>query len=295
MEKIKIKAYAKINLTLDVIGRRSDGYHEVAMIMQGILLHDDIYISRNNFGATTLTCSKPELGDAEDNLAFKAVKLIARDFPAVGSVGINLKKRIPVAAGLGGGSADAAAVLLGLNKMFDLKLSLQTLTTYAQQLGSDVPFCLQPLTALAEGRGEVITPMPECPVLNLVLFKPPFGVSTRKVYENLHRVRIGSHPSWYNMARALHEYNQNKVIALTGNVLEFSTFDLHPELKSYAQKLAGLGFTKVMMSGSGPTLLGFADSETQARILAESWNRPGWEVIATRTLTAEDLAKEWID
>lgn len=295
MKNIKMKAHAKINLTLDVMNRRPDGYHEVSMVMQGILLHDVVNIKRSNDGITRLVCNIAELGASEDNLAYRAARLLAADFPHAGSVEIQLEKRIPIAAGLGGGSSDAATVLLGLNKMFDLKLSLQTLIEYARQLGSDVPFCLRPLIALAEGRGDILTPWNEYPVLNLVLFKPPFGVSTKKSYDNLHRVRIEKRPSWQNLAWALRNDKTEAVIDAMGNVLEFSTFDLHPKLRDFSLELAELGFKKVMMSGSGPTLLGFADSETQAHTLAKRWERTGWDVIITRTLTREDLAEEWID
>lgn len=292
MDNIKIKAHAKINLTLDVLGKRPDGFHEVAMIMQGILLHDLVKLTKVNEGVITLTCSKPELGEPQDNLAYKAARLLAKDYPRTGNVQIHLDKVIPIAAGLGGGSSDAAAVLVGLNTLFDLKLPLHTLSDYAAQLGSDVPFCLRPLTALAQGRGEVITPWMECPVLWVVLFKPPFGVSTKEAYANLHRVKIEHRPSWENMAQAIRKNNPDGVIQAMGNVLEYSTYNLHPELREFALEIAGLGPGRVMMSGSGPTLLAFFRDEREARTLAHSWQRPGWDVIVTRTITEKDLVEE---
>jgi 4-diphosphocytidyl-2-C-methyl-D-erythritol kinase len=292
LKSLKLKAYAKINLTLDVLGKRPDGFHEVATVIQGILLHDIIKLTRGNEGTIKLTCSESELGEPQDNLAHKAARLLAKDFPQAGNIRIHLEKKIPIAAGLGGGSSDAAAVLLGLNKLFDLKLPFKTLADYAGQLGSDVPFCLHPLTALAQGRGEIITPWREGPVLWLVLFKPPFSVSTKKVYANLHKVKIESRPSWENMAEALRN-NQDAVIKTMGNALEYSTFALYPELRTFALEIAGLGFKRIMMAGSGPTLLGFANSEKEAQMLASSWGKRGWDIIVTRTLTGGDLTEEW--
>lgn len=293
MNTIELKAHAKINLTLDVLGLRPDGFHEVAMVMQGILLHDLVKLTRTKEEKIHLTCNIPELEDPRENLAYKAAALIIRDFPQIGGVKIHLEKRIPVAAGLAGGSTDAAAVLLGLNRIFNLGLPGTTLRAYAAQLGSDVAFCLHPLTALAEGRGEKLTPLPECPLLWLVLFKPPFGVSTKDAYLNLHRVKVGARPSWRKMAEALKHQDRDRIIQEMGNVLEYSTFNLHPELAEFAAEIAGLGTQKLMMSGSGPTLLGFVGNEREASLIAGRWEREGWQVIPTRTLTKRDIKEEW--
>ncbi len=287
-ESVSVKGYAKINLTLDVLGKRDDGYHEVAMIMQGIDLHDLITLKKRQAGIM-LENDLPELSSGPDNLAYQAALLLQKDFPVIEGIHIKLTKKIPLAAGLAGGSTDAAAVLLGLNCLYDLGLSLDELRAYGARLGSDVPFCLLPTTALATGRGEIITELPPCPPLWLLLVKPPFGISTREVYGHLKEVIIKERPSLEGALQALNTGDLAFLYHAMANVLEYATFDLYPELQQYLEELRNSGAKKAMMSGSGPTLIAFMENEGEARKLASSWTKPGWYVIVTRSIGPRDL------
>lgn len=289
MQRVTIKAFAKINLTLDVLGKRPDGYHEVIMIMQGISVYDFIDIKKTECLGIELHCDAVDLETGPSNLAYQAAMLLAKDFPQIKGVEIDLKKGIPIAAGLGGGSSDGAAVLIAMNELFDLELSLEELRNYGAQLGSDVPFCLQPLTALAKGRGEQIEELSTPHTLWMVLAKPPFGVSTKKVYDHLNHVKILERPDIKAAIDALKEQNVHKLNRTMANVLEYATYDLYPELKKWANEIFNLGAMKVMMSGSGPTLIAFCDSEENALKIASLWVKPDWKIFVTRTLNEGDL------
>ena len=288
MQKVSVKGYAKINLTLDVLGKRDDGYHEVAMLMQGIDLYDVVTLEKRGAGIS-LESNWQELSSGSDNLAYQAAALLQKDFPVIDGIHINLKKRIPLAAGLAGGSSNAAAVLLGLNYLYDLGLSLNKLRAYGASLGSDVPFCLHPLTALATGRGEMISELPPCPPLWLVLVKPPFGVSTKEVYGHLEEVIIKKRPSLAGALKALKTGDLALLYNSMANVLEYATFDLYPELRQGLEKLIKAGAKKAMMSGSGPTLIAFVENKSRAEELASSWPKSDWRVEVTRSLGPGDL------
>ena len=288
MESLRIRAFAKINLVLDVLHKRPDGYHEVEMIMQGINLCDLLEIKKHD-GKICLHCDDKELGTGPENLAWQAAALLINDFSDINGVEIDLQKNIPVAAGLAGGSSDAAAVLLGMNGLFDLKLSRERLLEYAAKLGSDVPFCLLPLTALAKGRGEKITMLPGCPRLWITIAKPPFGVSTKEVYTHLANVAIDRRPDLHLALRTLENGKIHDLYKAMGNVLEYSTYDLYPKLRESAEDLKESGASKVMMSGSGPTLIAFCENEKESRMLAAKWQKPGWQVLPSRTLGTEDM------
>lgn len=289
MQGVKVKAYAKTNLALDVLGKRQDGYHEVAMVMQGIDLYDILEIEKIQGREIILTCDSACLDTGPDNLAYRAAILLQKECGLTRGVRINLSKAIPIAAGLGGGSSDAAGILLGVNTLYNLGLTNTELLILAAQLGSDVPFCLTPLTALAQGRGEIISPLPPSPPFWLVLFKPPYGVSTKEVYRHLSHVSIGKKPHLPAIIKAIKEMRPGDLFQHMGNVLEYSTYDLHPDLQEYADKIKNLGAEKVMMSGSGPTLAAFVDNEETARRLASMWIQSDWEVIIARSLQPEDL------
>ncbi len=295
MKKISCKAFGKINLTLDVLGKRADGYHEVRTIYQGISLFDLVEIEKiekrsGKEREITLTCNRPELSTGADNLAYRAARLLQEDFPRLSGFKIHLTKRIPLAAGLAGGSADAAAVLLGINELEGLGLSPAELRNYGALLGSDVPFCLEPLTALGEGRGELLQACAEAPEMWLTLFKPPFSVSTKEVYENLTRVNTIKRPDTEKVLAGLEKQDQELILAHLANVLEESTFNLFPQLGKWKTELEELGACKVMMAGSGPTLLAFAANRQEAEQLAASFSKQDWEVVVVRTTNREDLA-----
>lgn len=289
MRRITVKAYAKINLALDVLGKRNDGYHQVQMIMQGISLYDEVRLALSAIPGIRLECSSQELGPSQENLAYRAAQLLLDSQDLRQGIHIQLIKNIPVAAGLAGGSADGAAVLLGLNTLLGLDLGLEYLRELAAKLGSDVPFCLQPSTALAEGRGELLTELPGPPELWLVLCKPPYGVPTAQVYKHLQHVRIEKRPDIPGLVTAIKEKDLPKLYAKMANVLEDATFSLCPELPGEAQRLLELGAVRVLMTGSGPTLMAFAAGEKEACRLAEKWPRPDWTVTVTRTIRQADL------
>ncbi len=257
MRKIKIKAFAKINLALDVIGKREDGYHEVEIIMQSINLHDKLIL----FPAPVLSLETKNrrLPIDDRNLIIKAAKKI-REFTGTQSgARIILNKNIPVGAGLGGGSADAAAALVGLNKLWSLNLSLSTLEKLAVSVGADVPFCLTGGTVLAKGIGEKLTILPSLPAEPIFLTKPPFTVSTAMVYKNLSLSSIDRHPDIKSILSIINTGEIYSINDYWGNVLEKATFKLFPEVKEVMQWLSEKGFP-VRMTGSGPTLFMFRSS-----------------------------------
>lgn len=271
MTKIIEIAYAKINLGLKILGRRSDGYHEVSMIMQSVGLHDEIIIEEGK--GIELTCNIPGLSCGADNLAYKVAKLLADRYHIIPNVHITLNKKIFLAAGLAGGSSDAAAVLRGLNKFWKLGLSLQQLESLAAEMGSDVPFCISGGTALAKGRGEIIMPLKDMPETIVVLAKPRgLEVSTAWVYKNYERGRVVQMPCIWNMMEKLSQGGR-AIVPCMGNVLETVTIPAHPEIASIKSAMLGAGAYYAMMSGSGPTVFALADDmETAERIKAALQN-----------------------
>ena len=263
MNSIRLKAYAKINLGLDVLGNRPNGYHDVRMIMQSIGLHDKINISLQKRDEITVNTNLHYLPTNENNLVYKAAKLIKTEFQINTGVVINLEKKIPVAAGLAGGSSDAAATLYGLNKLFRLNIPMNQLMEYGLQLGADVPFCLHRGTALSEGIGEVLTTLPHMPSCYILLVKPDISVSTKFVYENLDLAENILHPDIDGMIAAIKNQNLNHLIDHLGNVLETVTTKEYPIIQQIKEKMLELGALGSMMSGSGPTVFGiYTDKKT---------------------------------
>lgn len=267
MKKIIESAYAKINLGLKVLGKREDGYHEVSMIMQSIGLHDEVIIE--NGSGIRLTCDVPGLSCGSDNLAYKAALLLAERYQINPNVHITLNKKIFMAAGLAGGSSDAAAVLRGLNKFWQLNLTCRQLETLAAELGSDVPFCIAGGTALAKGRGEIIMPLADMPETVIVLAKPrDLEVSTAWVYKNYDKGRVVHMPCIWNMMEKLPK-GGHAIVPCMGNVLETVTIPAHPVIASIKAAMLSAGAYYAMMSGSGPTVFALADDlQTAERIEA---------------------------
>lgn len=263
MKKAEVTAYAKINLVLDVLGKREDGYHEVSMVMQAIDLADTILLEEapRNWLITDNKYIPPNM----NNLAMKAVTLMQKQFPQVSPLQVTLQKRIPVAAGLAGGSTDCAGVMLGINKMFQLGLSLSELEILGAELGSDVPFCLGGPTALATGRGEQIQLLPECPPLFFVLVKPSFGISTPKVYGNLRLDLIKRHPKVQQCIQGIEAGKTEQILNSLGNLLEYSTFRLQPNVEKLKRSMEACGCHHVLMSGSGPTVFAAFKKEQRAQ------------------------------
>lgn len=264
MEEIKLKARAKINLTLDVIGKRENGYHELEMIMQTVGLYDEIKIRRIPENEIRLYTNVGWLPTDERNLAWRAANLMRQEYGIKEGVCITIDKRIPVAAGLAGGSADCAAVLVGMNQLFNLRLSRRELEQLALTMGTDIPYCVRRGTVLAEGLGEVLTNIrPACPLCHVVLVKLPVGVSTAKVYQNLQWDKIQKHPDTKAMLEAITAHDVVKIGQLLGNVLEDVTISMVPKIAEIKQVLLQNGAAGALMSGSGPTVFAlFTEKET---------------------------------
>ncbi len=277
MNQIKLKALAKINLGLDVLRRKEDGYHEVKMIMQTINLHDQIQLRKIEEEEIKIRTNLYYLLNNENNLAYKAAKMLMDEFHLPGGVSINLKKVIPVAAGMAGGSSDAAAVLFGMNKMYGLKLSMQELMDRGVKLGADVPYCIMRGTALAEGIGEKLTKLPAMPKCHILIAKPPINVSTKFVYENLHAndMKPEDHPPVDVQLEALKEGNLEKLVANMGNVLERMTVPEYPVINDLKKLMVDHGALGSMMSGSGPTVFGIFTSYVKAKEAFEAIEKSG--------------------
>ncbi len=275
MKDISVKALAKINLGLDVVRRREDGYHEVRMIMQTIHLFDRLEISKNTSGQITMETNLAFLPTNENNLVYKAAKLLTDEFGIKDGVHVWLHKHIPVAAGMAGGSTDAAAVLYGMNRIFDLGLSKEELMERGVKIGADVPYCVMRGTALAEGIGEKLTklpPMVKCPVL---IAKPQINVSTKFVYENLKLDADTEHPDIDRLVADIREKNLTKIAADMGNVLETVTIPAYPVIADIKENMLQNGAVNAMMSGSGPTVFGLFEKEADAVQAYEAMKRSG--------------------
>ena len=267
MDKIQLKALAKINLGLDVLRRREDGYHEVKMIMQTISLCDELELRRTRQPGIQVRTNLPYLPTNENNLVYKAAKLLQDEFGVKEGVSIQLRKKIPVAAGMAGGRSDAAAVLWGMNRMYGLGLSRTALMERGVKLGADVPYCILRGTALAEGIGERLTALPPMPKCYLLIVKPGISVSTRFVYENLHanELRPEQHPDVDAMVQALKRKDLKALASGMGNILELVTVPAYPVIEEIRQCILKAGACGALMSGSGPTVFGIFDTQAKAR------------------------------
>ncbi|MDE6976441.1 MAG: 4-(cytidine 5'-diphospho)-2-C-methyl-D-erythritol kinase [Lachnospiraceae bacterium] len=258
MDQITRKAYAKINLGLDVIRRRPDGYHEVKMIMQTVGICDILTFRKSGRqdGAVTLFLDKKELPCGKENLVYRAAELLTRTHGLRDGVEITLEKRIPIAAGMAGGSTDAAAVFHGMNELFGLSMSLQEMKDLGVGIGADVPYCIQGGTALSEGIGEILTALPSPPAAYLLIAKPDISVSTKFVYENLHADRLQSHPDIDGMVQALERGSLEGIVSRMENVLETVTVREYPVIQTLKDIMRREGALNALMSGSGPTVFG---------------------------------------
>lgn len=275
MKETTVKALAKINIGLDVTGRREDGYHLVRMIMQTVHIYDLVTISETAKDMITMTSDVDFLPVNEDNLCMKAARLLAEEFALPGGVHISLQKRIPVAAGMAGGSADAAAVLYGMNKIYSLGLTIEELMARGVRIGADVPYCLMRGTALAEGIGEELTrlpPMMRCPVL---IAKPAISVSTRYVYEKLDSLTDPKHPDIDAMIDDIRAQDLRRLGSHMGNILEGVTVAKYPIIQQIKDVMMEQGAVVSMMSGSGPTVFGFFEDEETMQSAKYAMQRSG--------------------
>ena len=262
---ISLKALAKINLGIDVVRRREDGYHEVRMIMQTVQLYDRLDIKRTQEPGIQIQTNLSFLPVNENNLIYKAAKLLMDEFSITDGISVKLDKRIPVAAGMAGGSTDAAAMLFGMNRLFSLGLTKRQLMERGVQIGADVPYCIMRGTALAEGIGEALSPLPpmvKCPVL---IAKPSISVSTKFVYQNLKLDDTTIHPDIDRLIDDIKAKNLHDIAAHMGNVLETVTIPNYPVIDEIKKHMLSNGAVGAMMSGSGPTVFGLFDDEDTAK------------------------------
>ena len=271
---MRLRAMAKINLGLDVTKKRADGYHEVRMVMQTIRMYDQIDIEISRQPGVHLQTNLPYLPVNDNNLVSRAAKLLMEEFNIKEGLYINLKKVIPVAAGLAGGSSDAAATMVGVNRIFKLGLSTEDLMKRAVTMGADIPYCIMRGTALAEGIGEELTILPSAPACYVLIGKPGISVSTRFVYGNLKADEIVNHPNIDGIVEAIEKNDFGQMVENMGNVLEEVTIPAYPIIDEIKQAMMEAGAVKALMSGSGPTVFGLFDdkekAETACHALRES-------------------------
>lgn len=269
MEKQSYKARAKINLALDVCRRLENGYHEVKMVMQTVDLYDELEFKKREAPDIILSVnSKDYLGDLENNLIFRAANLMRQQYGIQQGVEIRLKKNIPVAAGMAGGSTDAAVTMIAMNELYALGLSKEVLMQQALQLGADIPFCILGGTALAEGIGEKLTSLPAPPPATLLIVKPPIMVSTKWVYENLQANKLERHPDIDGMVEALRQGDLKGITDRMENVMETVTEQAHSVITDIKKMMRGSGAMNAVMSGSGPSIFGVFLEEEAARSAA---------------------------
>lgn len=279
-DTIALKALAKINLGLDVLGKRENGYHDVRMVMQTIYLYDNVTICRREWKEDS---DEPQiqvqtnlfyLPVDENNLAYKAAKMLIEEFDIKEGVSVTLEKHIPVSAGLAGGSSNAAAVLVGMNKLFSLGLTEKELMERGVSLGADVPYCVMRGTVLAEGIGEILSPLPPVPTCYVLVAKPGISVSTKMVYEKLDAKVIEEHPDIDGILQGLESQDIGKIATSMGNVLEQVTIEAYPIIEEIKNAMKEAGALNAMMSGSGPTVFGiFTDRQTAKAAKQSLWKR----------------------
>lgn len=282
---MRLRAMAKINLGLDIIGKREDGYHEVRMIMQTIRMYDVLEIRKKSSPGISLSTNLPYIPCDERNLVYKAAKILMDEFHVEEGLSMKLTKSVPVAAGMAGGSSDAAAAFVGVNRLFHLGLSQEELMKRAVQVGADVPYCVMRGTALAEGIGEKLTRLPDLPGCYILIGKPGINVSTRTAYENLDLNEIRRHPDIDGM---ICDIKNKDLYSMTGkmeNVFEPGIMAKYPVIREIRDLMEKQGALKAMMSGSGPTVFGIFDDAGKMQNAARALKKSGLAktVFATRT------------
>ena len=274
-QPLELKAYEKVNLGIDVIGKRPDGYHEVRMIMQTVKLYDRITMEKNDSGNIILSTNLPYLPVNEKNLVYRAIDMIRNAYGITDGVTASIVKRIPIAAGMAGGSSDAAAAFVGMNQLFHLGITQQELMDYGVKLGADIPYCIMRGTALSEGIGEILTPLPPIPNCWFLIVKPTFSMSTKFVYENLYLDEIAVHPDIDGMKEALYQRDLIGVTDRMENVLEQVTKKHYPAIGEIKDIMRKEGALNALMSGSGSTVFGiFKSKETAEKAAAACHEHP---------------------
>ena len=269
MNRLELNAYAKVNLGLDVLRRREDGYHELRMIMQTVDLFDTLTLGKKEEAGIEMTCNIEGLPCDERNLVYKSAKLMFEEYKLPGGIRIHLEKRIPMAAGMAGGSTDAAAVFNGMNELYELGVTKERLCELGVKIGADVPYCIVGGTALSEGIGEVLTMLPNVPDCVVLIAKPDFDVSKKYVFENLHANSLTYHPDIDAMAEAIRAGDLKGIVKVMDNVLETVTETKYTEITEIKNVMKEYNAMRAMMSGSGPTVFGLYKSEEDAKGAAE--------------------------
>lgn len=281
---MKKKAYGKINIALDVVGKREDGYHLLKMIMQTVDLYDVVEVNKNQRNEIRLSCNKPFIPTDERNLAYKAARLFKEHFSISRGVDIYIQKNIPMSAGMAGGSTDAAAVLKLMNEVFEINAPVEELRELGVRIGADVPYCIDGGTALCEGIGEKITDLKSFSDKILVLVKPPFGVSTKEVYGNLDISKIFKHVRVDELIEAMERNDLYYVCENMKNVLENVTLRKHKILREIKEDMVNDGAIGAMMSGSGPTVFAFFEDMLMAQRCYDGMKKKYKDVFITRTI-----------
>lgn len=282
---MRLRAMAKINLGLDIIGKREDGYHEVRMIMQTIRMYDVLEIRKKSSPGISLSTNLPYIPCDERNLVYKAAKILMDEFHVEEGLSMKLTKSVPVAAGMAGGSSDAAAAFVGVNRLFHLGLSQEELMKRAVQVGADVPYCVMRGTALAEGIGEKLTRLPDLPGCYILIGKPGINVSTRTAYENLDLNEIRRRPDIDGMIRDIKNKDLYSMTGKMENVFEPGIMAKYPVIREIRDLMEKQGALKAMMSGSGPTVFGIFDDAGKMQNAARALKKSGLAktMFATRT------------
>ncbi len=288
MKAMTLKARAKINLSLDVLGKRPNGYHDVEMIMQQIELYDDVTVTLTSNETIELTTTESFLPTNEDNIAYRAAALMKNHFHLKRGFKIHIEKRIPIAAGLAGGSTDAAAVMIAINALCELGQTTDTLMKLGSQLGADVPFCMLKGCAFASGIGDELKPIKALSHTCLLLVKPSFGVSTKEIYQSLDVSQIKEHPRTQTMLEALENENKFEVIKGLHNVLEEVTLTRYPEVLSIKQQLTAFGAENTLMSGSGPTVFAIFKDYCKAKLALKKIKKSYPQSFVVMTYSGED-------
>ncbi len=288
MKELTQKAYAKINLGLDVVRRLENGYHEVKMIMQTVGIYDELIFFKKEEGITIST-DAGELPTDGDNLIYKAARILLDSCGVQGGVHVHLKKRIPIAAGMAGGSSDAAATLRGVNELYGLGCTTEELQKLGVKIGADVPYCIVGGTVLAEGIGEKLTVLPPAPQCIVLVAKPAISVSTKYVYEHLDAAGLTQHPDIDGMCAAIEQNDLQGVLERMENVLETVTVQAHPVIAEIKERMLELGACKSLMSGSGPTVFGIFDNQETARAAYEKIREEGQAPEVFLTTLIQDI------
>lgn len=292
MDQITRKAYGKINLGLDVLSKRPDGYHELKMVMQTVEIYDVLTFQKNE-GSIRISTDHKELPEDKGNLIYQAAELIRETYGISEGVTITLQKNIPIAAGMAGGSSDAAAVFHGMNELFGLSMSLSDMKKLGVRIGADVPYCIMGGSALSEGIGEILTPLPAPPKAHLLIVKPDINVSTGFVFKNLQVDTLLFHPDIDGMVRSLKEGDLRGITDRMGNVLETVTMKRYPVIGRIKEEMINQGAENALMSGSGPTVFGIYREEETAKKAERIIEKQGYakQIFVTEFIQPETEGK----